>query len=169
MSTPHRDELQVSIHRAVRSDAPVLAGVIRTAFQDIAERFGLGPENAPTHPSNCDPTWILTDLEQGVSYCAASVGGTVLGCVAVAPISAELTELKRLAVLPSMRRRGIGRRLVGYGVEQARSTSARRVTVGIIAGHTELAAWYLSLGFLPTHTRRFPQLPFVVAYLEHRL
>lgn len=161
--------MNVAVRRATLEDAEVLACLIRSSFRDVAERFDLDSENAPTHPSNCQPDWIRSDLRRGVSYYLACWSGSAAGCVALELSSPPVAYLERLGVLPEQRGRGLGTELVRHVLREARSAGARVVSAGVIAEHTELVAWYERLGFTQTETRRFPHLPFTVSYLEHVL
>jgi ribosomal protein S18 acetylase RimI-like enzyme len=77
--------------------------------------------------------------------------------------------LERLGVPPEQRGRGFGTELVRHALRQARSAGVEVVSVGVIADHTELVAWYEHLGFAQTGTRSFPHLPFEVSFLERVL
>ena len=89
-------------------------GLIRASFADVAGRFDLTPENAPTHPSNCTPEWILTAMGKGVAFLLLESPQGAVGCVAVERADREVCYLERLAVLPEYRRKGHGRELVGH-------------------------------------------------------
>ena len=70
------------IRSATREDIAVLAETIRKSFRDVADRFGLTPENSPKHPSNCTVEWIEGDMRRGVDYFILKDGDSVAGCVA---------------------------------------------------------------------------------------
>ena len=161
--------MKATIRQATPGDAELLARLIRSSFRDVAERFDLDAANAPTHPSNCQPDWIRSDLGRGVSYYLLYWQGSPAGCVALELASPCVAYLERLGVPPERRGRGFGAELVRHVLRQARSAGARVVSAGVIAEHTELVSWYERLGFTRAGTRRFPQLPFTVAYLEHVL
>jgi ribosomal protein S18 acetylase RimI-like enzyme len=162
-------EVNVVVRKATLEDTEVLACLIRSSFRDVAERFDLDRKNAPTHPSNCQPDWIRSDLARGVAYYLVCWRGSAAGCVALEFASPSLAYLERLGVAPEHRGRGFGARLVRHALQQARSAGAGVVSAGVIAEHTELISWYERLGFTQAETRRFPHLPFTVSYLEHVL
>jgi len=56
----------VRIRKANPFDVSLLSGLIRDSFYDVAERFGITPENCPKHPSNCTDKWIERDFRRGV-------------------------------------------------------------------------------------------------------
>ena len=151
--------MDVTIRQATSEDAEVVARIIRSSFRDVAERFNLEPENAPTHPSNCQPDWIRSDLDRGVFYYLLCSHGSVAGCVALEFASSSVAYLERLGVPPEQRGRGFGAELVRHALRQARSAGATVVSVGVIAEHTELVSWYEHLGFAQVRTRRFPRWP----------
>ncbi len=153
--------------READQDADVLACLIREAFHDVARRFSLTQDNCPKHPSNCTADWIRADRARGARYFVFLQNGVPAGCVGLEAAGASLCYLERLAVLPAHRGQGFGRALVGHALLQAEALGACRVSVGIIAAHTELKHWYLKLGFVETETRDFIHLPFQVTFLEH--
>lgn len=159
----------MKIKPANHSEAPLLAALIRDSFRDVAERFGLTPQNSPTHPSNCTADWITTALDKGIRYYLLEIDGRAGGCVALERANPDVCYLERLAVLPKYRRRGLGQALVEHAFHEAGSMDAKRVEIAIIAGHTELKKWYERLGFIAAETRRFDHLPFEVLFMftEH--
>lgn len=58
--------------------------------------------------------------ERGGGFWVAEAGGQIVGTVAVRPVSAERAELRRLYLVPSARRLGLGRRLIETVVDWAR-------------------------------------------------
>jgi N-acetylglutamate synthase-like GNAT family acetyltransferase len=148
-------------------DTQVLAETIRRSFQDVAARFGLTQENAPSHPSNCTVDWIRKDMERGVSYFAIENKNHVVGCVVLERANAEVCYLERLAVLPDQRRRGFGKALVNHALSEAKLLGVNYVSIGIIAEHTELKNWYKGLGFVEGESKEFPHLPFRVTFMSY--
>jgi N-acetylglutamate synthase-like GNAT family acetyltransferase len=157
------------IRKATSDDVPVLTDVIRRAFRDVADRFGLTAENCPKHPSNCEREWIESDLSRGVTYFVLLEQGKPRGCVAVEVATDDTCYLERLAVLPEHRNAGFGRRLVERALREAESAGSAVVSVGIIARHTELREWYRRLRFVESGMERFEHLPFEVAFLRYDL
>jgi len=87
------------IRICTKEDTQVLAETIRKSFQDVAERFGLTPENTPGHPSNCTVDWIQGHMERGITYFAIEDKNHIVGCVAFERANTEVCYLERLAVL----------------------------------------------------------------------
>jgi N-acetylglutamate synthase-like GNAT family acetyltransferase len=158
-----------TIRDAHPQDAERIAYVIRESFRDVAARFSLTPENCPKHPSNCTADWVESDLVRGVRYFILSQDGESIGCVGLERSNPDLCYLERLAVLPERRRRGLGSRLVLHALSQAKASGAGRISIGIIADHTELKEWYAKLGFVEGETKSFSHLPFRVSFMEFRV
>ena len=154
------------IREATSEDVATLAQLIRSAYRDVADRFGLTPENAPTHASNCKADWIEADLTRGVSYFLLSSHNALCGCVALEFAADSVAYLERLAVAPGWRRCGLGTELLEHALSRAWSGGAREVSIGVIARHIELINWYGRRDFRFVETREFDHLPFVVAYLS---
>jgi N-acetylglutamate synthase-like GNAT family acetyltransferase len=161
--------VSIEIRRATLEDVDVLTDIIRRAFRDVADRFALTPENCPTHPSNCERTWIESDLSRGVFYFLLVAQGLPCGCVAVEIASPEVCYLERLAVIPERRNEGFGRRLMDRALREGEEAGATTMSVGIIAEHAEIRDWYGRLGFAEEGERSFDHLPFEVAFLRYDL
>nr|NJM04674.1 GNAT family N-acetyltransferase [Desulfobacula sp.] len=147
----------------------MLAKIIKTAFEGIARRFSLTPENCPRHPSNYTPAWVEKDFSRSVQYFMLYMDNDPVGCIGLEHPNSQICYLERLSVLPEMRSRGFGKALVRHGLECAASTGATTVGIGIIAGQTELKEWYKHLGFFETKTISVSHLPFTVCLMEFEL
>lgn len=55
----------IDLSTATINDAAILTGLIRNSYRDVAQRFGLTPQNCPKHPSNCTDDWIRNDFARG--------------------------------------------------------------------------------------------------------
>ena len=60
-------------------------------------------------------------------FAVYEIDGEVVGCVALAIIWADMTEIRSLAVDDEFQGRGLGRRLVEWCVEEARRLQIRRI------------------------------------------
>lgn len=159
--------MPVRISSASAQDIIRITALIRAAFGVVAKRFDLTASNCPKHPSNSTEHWVAADMARGVRYYLATVNNEAVGCMGVENASDGECYLERLAVHPLAQRRGVGATLVTYGIDQARRLGVQKVGVAIIAEQNDLARWYQDLGFTPTGTRRFPHLPFDVAFFEY--
>ncbi len=155
------------IRKAKVSDVSVLSGLIRGSFHDVAERFGITPENCPKHPSNCTDKWIENDFIRGVSYYILENDGLSQGCVALEKSGLDTFYLERLAVLPEARGRGCGGRLVRRAFAEAKALGAKEISIGVITGEKKLRDWYKKIGFLEEKTKKFKHLPFLVTFLRY--
>jgi GNAT superfamily N-acetyltransferase len=158
------------IREATQTDAELLASIISKAFTDVAVRFGLTPESAPRHPSNCTPDWILAAFAKGIRHFLLETPEGAAGCVALERAdNGQVCYLERLAVLPTFRHRGFGEALARHAAEEARRLGARRLELGMVAAQTELREWYEKLGFSVTTVVRFEGAPFEVAFMRKDL
>ena len=157
------------IRAAGSADVPVLSGLIRVSFRDVAERFALNLENCPKHPSNCTEEWIENDFARGVAYYILESDGKPVGCVALEKANPELCYLERLGVVPQSRRQGFGKALVDHVFYEARALGAKQIGIGIISDDTELKLWYQRIGFVEKETKEFDHLPFLVTFMSYEL
>src|SRR5262245_18518661 len=100
---PHNLLVNIAVHHADLSDAATLADLISRSYADVAERFGIDANNAPSHPSNATPEWIRDDIVSGVLYLLADVEARSVACVGYRKVSPDTLEAQRLAVLPEYR------------------------------------------------------------------
>ncbi|MBN1868349.1 GNAT family N-acetyltransferase [Candidatus Sumerlaeota bacterium] len=158
--------LDFVIREAVPKDAAALAVVVRTAYRALGERFGLTPENCPTHPSFCTQKSIEDDMARHVRYFVLEVDKRVCGCAGVERVSSELFFLTKVGVLPGYRRRGFGTLLIERALEEAQTFNALVVRVALVADQAATIRWYKKTGFIEMKTEREPNAPFAVTYLE---
>ena len=101
-----------------------------------------------------NPERILQDGGQiYFAWARGAAGAEVVGCVALIPVTDDgVYELSKMAVSPSVRGRGIGRKILVYAIEQARNSQnwalpVRRLFLGSSKRLVDAVHLYESLGF----------------------
>lgn len=156
----------MTIFKSDMSEASVIADIISESNKDVAQAFGINFDNNPKHPSFCNKEWVLNDFERGEEYFTFKDGSVSVGCVAFEQPRPGVAYLNRLSVLPEYRQRGIGEALVNCVFDYAKLKNVQQVSIGIIAEHIKLKAWYLKLGFIEGEIKTFSHLPFNVQYMR---
>lgn len=156
----------MKIRQAAENDIHILSATIQKAYQTVADRFGLSPDNCPKHPSNCNVEWIRADFKRDVSYYVLESEGGIVGCAALEKADPGRCYLERLAVLPEKRHQGFGKQLVDHIFLEARTKGCTTIGIGIIAKQRELKHWYNRIGFVDGETKTFEHLPFQVLFME---
>ena len=85
-------------------------------------------------------------------FVVADDHGTFLGCGALAELTADLAEVRSLAVAPDAARRGVGSAIVAACVERARKRGLRRVFA-----LTLVPEFFTKCGFTLTSLGRLPE------------
>jgi putative acetyltransferase len=78
----------------------------------------------------------------------ATEGDAVAGCVAMRPLSEDACEMKRLFVRESFRRQGVGRKLAGKIVSEARDAGYAIMRLDTLPFIREALKLYESMGFV---------------------
>ena len=106
--------------------AELSAGVSRALIDALnAELAGLYPEPGATH-FRLDPEEVADGRGR---FLVVQREGAPVGCGALRLLDAETAELKRMYVSPSLRGRGLGRRLVAALEAEARALGVRRLVL----------------------------------------
>ena len=95
----------------------------------------------------------------GQVYVAAD-GDVVVGCAALIRFGDGVFELSKMAVSPHTRGQGVGRRLLGYVIEQARAMGAHTVFLGSSTRLKNAVHLYESLGFRHVLPEELPEMKY---------
>lgn len=150
----------VEVARAVEADAEVIASLVRGGFQSEAERYGV--EIPPMREAAAD---VLAAFAQGDVVLFARFDGELVGTVRGHLQEDGSVLVRRLAVLPDARRKGIARALMA--VLEAAYPDAARFELFTGIDTLPAIALYESLGYV--RVREQEQVPGVtIVYLEKR-
>ena len=148
---------------------PLYADVIRHSFITVAEDFGLTMDNCPNFKSFITDERLaekFTGLYFPFGYYAK---GELIGFASLTYLQDGVYEMNDVSVLPGLRHRGAGTRLLEFCKEKVKEFGGNKITIGIIEDHTVLKDWYAANGFVHTGVKRFDHLPFTVGFMEWEL
>jgi RimJ/RimL family protein N-acetyltransferase len=161
--------MAIAIRQAGYLEANVIAETVRMSFRDVAEKFEITRDAAPTHPSQCEAEWIQRDMDAGWVYLLAEEESAVIGCIAYKKTDSRTLEAQRLAVLPEHRGGAFAKQLNKAILAYAGANGIARIRISIVSQHSALKRWYLRMGFSECETRQFEHLPFGVTYMEYEV
>ncbi len=160
----------MTIREATTDDAGLLAEMIREAFATDATWHRLAAGDPPRGPHSCTPEWVAQQMAKAVCFYLLVIDEVPCGCAGLEQDDQETCHLKRLAVRPAFRGRGLGEALVAHVLRQAKALGAARVTLGLIADNTRLRDWYVRQGFVvEREAERHERLPFALTHMSRSL
>jgi GNAT superfamily N-acetyltransferase len=149
--------------RTLVSDCDIRSGTAADAADVVylTQRAYAEPcrAGAPVFFIDEDEQSLLRDLAAGWCLIIAHHGGLAVGGVRWR-CDAGVVRLRRLAVEPRYRRRGIGSALV-RAVEQAAAGTGAQTLVGEVPAEPELVAFFARHGFVPRAERVIGPLRFL--------
>jgi GNAT superfamily N-acetyltransferase len=126
-----------------RIDSPVGAELVAELLDELAARYG-GPDPDEPTPLDLSPP-------RGAFF-VAWVDGVAAGCGGVRAYDGDdraVGEIKRMYTRPSVRRRGIARRLLGAIERRARDLGYTRLVLETGTKQPEAMELYVAAGYAP--------------------
>ncbi|BBB47176.1 GNAT family N-acetyltransferase [Pelolinea submarina] len=108
------------------------------------------------HWGKLDPTLNLdlnniAESYRDAVFLVAKQDGRVVGCGALVPHDGHTAEIKRMSVAASLRRQGLGRRILTALCDEARGRGFQHIILETTETWDEVIAFYLDFGFRFTH------------------
>lgn len=145
MPAPLDDGLVFRPHR--RDDEPA----IRLLVFSILESYGLQPD-----PTGTDADLFDIDAHYGGRggwfQVIENAAGEIVGSVGLYRDSSEVCELRKMYLHPSVRGRGLGRRLLADALQVARELAFRKVYLETASALKEAVTLYEQAGFTKATT-----------------
>ncbi|HEX3470843.1 MAG TPA: GNAT family N-acetyltransferase [Silvibacterium sp.] len=98
-------------------------------------------------------------LATGGEICLADLDGVIVGCCALVAIGPDEFELAKMTVSQTARGHGIGRKLLAFAIDHARSLGARRLYLESNTKAAKAIHLYEELGFrhlpAPEHASKY--------------
>ncbi|WP_425273075.1 GNAT family N-acetyltransferase [Saccharomonospora piscinae] len=154
----------------VRADAPEAVRLVRTYFADVAGRYyGRRATEAELDIAMAeDPNDAL--LPPRGAFLLARQDGLPAGCVGCAglvPLGHGMVELKRMFVVPSVRGRGLGARLLAAAEDVAAELGATVIRLDTRHDLVEAQGLYRTRGF--AEIPAYSEGPYAEVFFEKRL
>jgi ribosomal protein S18 acetylase RimI-like enzyme len=140
--------------------------IIRNSFKTVAVEMGFTPENAPTNPAFISSNQVQQLIDKGVKLFGLFIEGKQAGCMGLEKADEEIYYLEKLAVVPELRHRGLGKKLLDFAFEYVKQVGGKKISIAIVNENRKLKDWYERYGFCETGLKRFSHLPFTVCFME---
>lgn len=145
-----------SLRRWRDADAAVVAELFQQAYAESLEVRAFAPGGTLDEWQEY-ATSLLTGLGCGkflpeASYVAAGSAGRLDGAVVTTDLGPDTAHIAQVAVRPSARGAGLGRRLIAAALSSAAASSFDSVTLFVAAGNHAACSLYARLGFLDRAT-----------------
>ena len=139
--TTAKTELSLS-----QAEAPVEIDLAHTLFQEYAAGLGISLcfQNFDHELANLPGDYAPPSGRLLI----ARVGGEVAGCIALRKLNYDICEMKRLYLRPKFRGKGLGGKLVGAILSEAKQIGYSRMRLDTLPGRMDKAIdLYRSIGF----------------------
>ncbi len=143
--------------------------IIHRSFQTVADEMGITPENAPRYTAFLPLERLKEERDNGARFFGYFNDGRQIGFVTVETEDGGEWFMKRLAVLPEYRGRGIAGKLIERVIDYVKEHSVTCLHIGIVNEQKGLKQWYEAMGFRTYEVFEVPNLPFTVALLKMAL
>ena len=147
---------EITITSMRTPDEAIAFGQLNEAW--ISELFSMEDADRATLD---DPFGAIVD--KGGDVLIARAGDRVVGCVSLVPVGDGVYELSKMAVDPSERGRGIGRRLMEAAIARGRELGGSSLFLGSNRRLVAAVSLYESVGFVHVAPDAIGPLPYTRA------
>jgi len=102
-------------------------------------------------------------VNRGGDVLIARDSDSIVGCVALVPTGAGVFELSKMSVIPELRGRGYGRRIILAAINRARELGATSIFLGSSTKLPNAVHLYESVGFKRVPVEQIGPMPYVRA------
>lgn len=140
--------LDVNFRTATETDLPAIVGLL------VDDVIGAGREG---EPDAYRTAFAAIEADPRNELYVADVGGAVAGTLqltfipGMSRMGAERAQIEGVRVASAYRGQGLGRMMITWAIDQARSRGCRLVQLTSDKRRSDAIRFYESLGFEPTH------------------
>jgi putative acetyltransferase len=125
-------------------DVPVVLALVRDVLAEYGFRFGIGAE---TDADLADLPGSYLD-RGGAFWVLVDGPGTIVGTCGLFPVGEGVFELRKMYLVPAIRRRGLGQRLLDEALGWARRAGGRQIVLDTAEQMKRAIEFYERNGFL---------------------
>ncbi len=152
----------------LQDDFSELAKLLNESFATVANEFGLTKENSPTNNAFITSDALKTQLTDNREFYVWEDTNKIIGFIAIEKSLGETDTfyIEKLAVIPTYRHSGIGKRLMDFATNRILELGGKRISIGLINSNIVLKNWYTKQGYVEFAIKTFEHLPFDVCMME---
>ncbi len=162
------DDAELDFRPATEDDLPVMAEMVREAFDPVGKRLGIDRHNTPHFAAYETAESLREQLARwNIRMFLLVVDGVAVGCGGWSPDAegAPRGWLARIAVRPAWQGRGYGRMIVRRLEDELRREGFTRVRLA----HADLHRFYERLGYRTMETKEMQSWGGTLTYTEKDL
>jgi N-acetylglutamate synthase-like GNAT family acetyltransferase len=143
--------------------------LINTSFMTVANEYGFTKRNTPTFPAFIGYDIIENEIKNGLKIFGYKKNNKIIGCVGHTKYTDEIYKIKRLAVLPEYRHRGIGKKLLQDIESKIKRDGGKISEVHIVNENEQLKKWYIKNKYEGIKIEKINGLPFKVCIMQKEI
>jgi ribosomal protein S18 acetylase RimI-like enzyme len=143
-----------------------ITDILHKSFITVANEFGYSIEIVPSFPAFIKENTIEDEMKKGLKMFVYKLRNKEIGCIGYVKETDELYKIKRLAVLPEYRHKGLGKKLLKNMETIIKNFDGKIIETHIVNNNTILKAWYLRNGYKEKNIEYINSLLFKVCILQ---
>ncbi|KMQ51706.1 acetyltransferase (GNAT) family protein [Chitinispirillum alkaliphilum] len=140
--------------------------IVNKSFLTVAQTFGYTKETVPSFPAFIGKDVIDEQIDNGLKMFGYFENSELIGVAGYNHHHENIYMIKRLAVLPQYRHKGVGKVLIEHVENQILMEKGEIAEVEIVNNNLQLKNWYKKLGYEEIRIDNYDNLPFKACVMD---